>query len=78
MNDDTTVNHPVLKVASAVVVTALGLSWGEIAQIMASIYTLCLIIEWGWKRLVKPLAIRNGWMHGNPRSFLDSTATGDL
>ena len=49
MNDDTTVSHPILKVASVVAVTIGGLTWGEIAQIMASIYTLCLITEWVWK-----------------------------
>lgn len=78
MNDDTTIQHPVLKVVSAVIVTAGGLTWGEIASIMASIYTLCLITEWIWKRLIKPLAIRKGWMGGKPRAFLDSTGHGNL
>ena len=78
MSDDTTIHHPVLKVVSAVVVTAGGLTWGEIASIMASIYTLCLITEWLWKKLVKPLAIHHGWIHGKPIPFLESTGRGDL
>ena len=78
MNDDTTIQHPILKVASVVAVTLGGLTWGEVAQIMASIYTLCLIIGWAWKKLVKPLAIRQGWIFGKPRAFLDSTGLGDL
>lgn len=78
MNDDTAVSHPILKVASVVAVTIGGLTWGEIAQIMASIYTLCLITEWIWKKLVKPLAIHRGWLHGKRRPFLESTDRADL
>lgn len=78
MSDDTTISHPMLKGVSAVVVTAGGLTWGEIASILAGIYTLCLITEWAWKKLVKPLAIRKGWINGKPRPFLESTGRGDL
>lgn len=78
MNDD--IKHPAVKAASAVGVLAGSMSWNEIAAMLAALYTACLIIEWLWKRLLKPLAQRRGWIKvkGKPREFLDSTGAAPL
>lgn len=76
MNDE--VKHPVLKVASVGVAYLGGMTWGEVASMLAAIYTACLITEWLWKRIVKPFAQRRGWVRGRPRDFLDSTGHTDL
>lgn len=76
MNDE--VKHPVLKAASVGAAWLGGMTWGEFASMLASIYTSLLIIEWLWKRWGKPLAIRRGWMRGTPRNFMDSSARAEL
>lgn len=77
MNDD--VKHPVIKAASGTVLAVWSdMSWGERAQMAAFLYTLCLLIEWLWKRVLKPLAQRRGWIKGKPREFLDSTGNAPL
>lgn len=77
MNDDR-INHPVLKVTSVGLAWLGGMTWGEIASMLAALYTLCMITDWLWKRFGKPLAIRRGWMKGKPRDFMDSTGRGGL
>lgn len=76
MNDD--IKHPVAKVASASLVYLGSMSWGEIAQMLAALYTLCLIVEWLWKRVLKPFAQARGWLAGKRREFLDSTGAAPL
>ena len=75
---DECVNHPILKLISVGGAWFIGVTWGERASMLAAIYTLCLIFEWLWKRLVKPLALRRGWIKGRPRCFMDSTDRGPL
>lgn len=69
MNDD--IKHPVAKGLSAGVVFLGGMTWGEVASMLAALYTLCLLIEWLWKRILKPAAQRRGWIAGRAQ-FLDS------
>jgi len=80
MNDD--IKHPAIKATSSAAIWFGSMSWGEIAQMMAALYTLCLITEWAWKRLLKPLAQRWGWVKVKPQSrpaeFLDSTGAAPL
>ena len=73
MNED--IKHLPVKVTSAAGIWVTGMTWGEIAQMMAAIYTLLLVIEWLWKRILKPLCQRWGWIKpkGLPTPFLDST-----
>lgn len=71
MNDD--IKHPAIKGASVGLAWLWGMTWGELASMLAAFYTGCLIIEWLWKRLLKPLAQRRGWIAGPRREFLDST-----
>jgi pyrroloquinoline quinone (PQQ) biosynthesis protein C len=49
------------------------MTWGELASMLAAIYTLCLLAEWVWKKVLKPIAIHNGWIKGAHRDFLDSS-----
>ena len=73
------IKHPVIKAASGSLVGAwAAMSWGERAQMAAFLYTMALLVEWLWKRLLKPLAQRRGWVRGKPRDFLDSTGHADL
>lgn len=76
MNDD--IKHAPAKVVSAVGVFFGSMTWGEIAQMMAALYTGCLILEWIWKRLLKPLAQRWGLIQGKRAEFLDSTGAAPL
>lgn len=77
MRDDQ-VNHPIFKVASVGAAWFAGMTWGELASMMACGYTLLLIVDWFWKRFGKTLAIRRGWIKGRPRDFMDSTGRDDL
>lgn len=76
MTDD--IKHPIPKAISAGVVFLGGMTWGEVASMLAALYTACLLIEWLWKRLLKPLGQRRGWIAGPRREFLDSTGGAPL
>lgn len=42
---------------------AVGItSWADAASALAFFYTLLLVCEWIWKRLIRPLAERHGWL----------------
>lgn len=44
---------------------AIGItSWAEAASFAAFLYSLALLSEWLWKRLIKPFLISRGWMGG--------------
>ena len=77
MTDDP-IRYPVLKGISAVIAAIGGLTWSQTASMVATIYTTCLLIEWVWKRLLKPYAQRRGWVGGHRKAFLDSTDRVDL
>jgi len=52
---DPLIPHAALKATSAIAVAGIaGYTWSEIAACLAAIYTLILIGEWAWKRLIKP------------------------
>lgn len=78
MNDD--IKHLPAKAASVGLAWMGGMTWGELASMLAAIYTGCLMVEWVWKRLLKPLAQRRGWIKpkGRPAEFLDSTGAAPL
>jgi len=52
---------PVVKVASVWGAVAIT-SWADFAAMLAAFYTLILIAEWGWKKLLRPFAERRGWL----------------
>lgn len=74
---DDQISHPVVKFASAVVVWATSLTWGERAQVAAFAYTMLLIFDWFWRRILRPWLIACDWW---PKSspYLRETAHGDL
>jgi len=60
--EDNTVQHAFAKAASAIVFTFAGLSWSEIAALLAACYTSLLIIDWFWVRLWRPMLEAKGWI----------------
>lgn len=57
------IEHPAIKAVSAVIAASVAtVTWSQVAAILASLYTAILIGEWAWKRMIKPLAIRRGWI----------------
>lgn len=87
------IKHPVAKAASAIGtgatvkaaeaaahVDATVWTLGDMASLAALVYSLCLLTEWFWKRVLKPLAHRRGWIKpkGKPAEFLDSTDNAPL
>lgn len=88
------IKHPVAKAASAIgtgatvkaaeaaVSPEAAAVWtlGDMASLAALVYSLCLLIEWLWKRVLKPIAQRRGWVKpkGRPAEFLDSTGAAPL
>lgn len=58
----TSVASPGIKLITAWL-AALGItSWGDLASFLAAVYTACLLSEWVWKRFLRPLAERRGWV----------------
>ena len=54
------ISAPVLKAVSAWGVVAIT-SWADVAAMLAAIYTLLLMCEWGWKKIIRPFTERRGW-----------------
>jgi hypothetical protein len=61
------VGHPVLKVLTAWLAVVGISSWAEAAAFIGFLYTLCLMGEWVWKRIVKPYCARRGWIERRKR-----------
>lgn len=70
------VSHPLLKASSVGAAWLGGMTWGEVASMLASAYTLLLIIDWWWKRFGKALFQRLGVIKGRRRDWMDTT--GDM
>lgn len=60
MNDQTSsIASPVTKVVTAW--TAIGItSWAEAASFAAFLYSMALLGEWVWKRIIRPMLISRG------------------
>jgi hypothetical protein len=68
----TDIHNPAIKAASAIAAAGFaGLTWNEIAAILAAFYTLLLICEWVWKRVIKPMALTRGWI--KPKLITEDT-----
>lgn len=62
-NPDAVVNNQVLKATTAIVAAGIGgMSWSDIAAMMAALYTTLLVCEWVWKRIIKPIGLSRGWI----------------
>lgn len=60
--DDNVVNHQMLKLASVPAALVAGLSWGDIASMLAACYTVLLIIDFLWVKVMRPQARKRGWV----------------
>ena len=78
MYEDNQVHHPLLKLLSVFALWLGSLSWGEVASIGASFYTLLLIVDWFWRRLWRPFFIRRGWLRGKSQEYMEDTESGAL
>jgi hypothetical protein len=63
-SDHVAVDFPALKIASAWFAAALahvGIhTWGEAASFMAFLYTMCLFLEWVWRKWTRSCLEQRG------------------
>ena len=70
MSNGTSVELPAVKVASAW--AAVGItSWADAAAAMAFVYSVALFGEWLWKKILRPLCERRGWLQRRKRRMED-------
>ena len=46
-------------------------SWAEAASFLACIYTAILLCEWLWKKAIKPMLIKRGYIKADRRRKSD-------
>jgi|LNFM01.1.fsa_nt_gb hypothetical protein len=56
------VGSPVVKIITAWAAAFGVASWADAAAMIAFVYTLCLLLEWIWKRFGRPIAEHHGWI----------------
>lgn len=60
MENNTSVDHPLIKAVSAWLV-AIGISsWSDFAAMCAAIYSILLIIEWIWRKFLRSFLENKG------------------
>ena len=64
------VSHPEIKIASAWALVGIT-SWADFAAFVAAIYTLILLGEWVWKKLIRPFCESRGWLKRLKRRYYD-------
>ena len=60
-----------------VLVLILSLPWATIAQMAAAVYSLLLMSEWFWKKLVRPLCEHRGWLKPMRRRVVEEWEAGN-
>lgn len=50
---------------------ASSTDWTQLASMLAALYTALLIVEWIWRRLLRPLAEDRGWVKRRRRRASD-------
>lgn len=65
MAQDSTVSHPVAKAVSMWVLFGFS-SWTDFAAFLGCIYSALLISEWVWKKVLRGIARRRGWITSPP------------
>ena len=60
-SDQGAISAPVMKAVSAWGVVAIT-SWADVAAMLAAIYTILLMGEWCWKKVIRPIAEARGWI----------------
>lgn len=76
MNNE--IHHPFAKLIAAIGVYFTIDMLTTAGKVAGAILTICLLAEWVWKRILKPLLINTGLKKGKPRDFMESTVKGDL
>jgi hypothetical protein len=56
------VSDTVITTSASLKVALLDFTWPNIASFAAAIYSLCLVTEWFWKKVWRPLCLRKGWL----------------
>lgn len=67
-----TVANPEIKIASAWALVGIT-SWADFAAFVAAIYTLILLGEWFWKKVIRPACESRGWLPRLKRRFYDDS-----
>lgn len=62
---DSTISHPVAKAVSLWTVVGIS-SWTDAAAFVGFLYSLLLIGEWLWKKWLRGVARRKGWISTPP------------
>ena len=68
------VAHPVIKVASVWALVGIT-SWADLAAALAAFYSLLLIVEWLWKKVLRPCAEARGWLKRPLRRISDKESS---
>lgn len=61
MDDATKIDAAGVKIVSAWAVIGIT-SWADFAAFLGAIYTAVLLAEWVFKKIIRPICIRRGWM----------------
>lgn len=72
---DNDIQMPVAKVVSLWAVIGVT-SWTEAAAFAGFVYSMILIAEWFWKKLIRPIAERRGWVKRRKARASDSEMGG--
>lgn len=65
MDEHTRIDSAGAKIVSAWAVVGIT-SWSDFAAFLGAIYTTVLLGEWAYKKVVRPICIRLGWMKPIP------------
>lgn len=66
LEQTTGIDHAGTKIVA--VWAAVGItSWADVAAFLAAIYSMILIGEWCWKKILRPFAERRGWVQRKAR-----------
>ena len=68
MNDE--IASPALKIGTVWIAVGIT-SWADFAAAAAALYTLILIGEWLWKKLIRPVCYSHRWIKRPERRHAD-------
>lgn len=59
---DSPIHHAGVKLVTAVGVAMTIDLWTTIGKLCAASYSILILGEWVWKRVIRPHAVRRGWL----------------
>ena len=71
IEDNVSVGHPIMKLATAWGAVLGFNSWGEVAAALAGFYSLLLILEWFYRRFWRDIFVKWGWLEPRYRRRSD-------